>query len=130
MTPDDEPAVLSMMRELWPDGDDTSVSDEVVFVIDREDGGLGGFVAVSLRPYAEGATASPVAHIEGWWVAPDLRRRGGGRRLIEAAEAWAAGRGLCELTSDALLENEAAAVAHQAMGFEVVERIICFRKDL
>src|SRR5438067_1734925 len=28
----------------------------------------------TLRPWAEGCKSMPVPYIEGWWVAPDLRR--------------------------------------------------------
>jgi aminoglycoside 6'-N-acetyltransferase I len=49
---------------------------------------------------------------------------------MEAAEQWARGRGFTDLASDALLENGLSHAAHQALGFEVVERIVVFRKSL
>ena len=65
----------------------------VTFVVERPAGGLGGFIEVSLRNYAEGCPTSPVAYIEGWYVDSDLRRRTVGSQLIHAAEAWARRRG-------------------------------------
>jgi len=104
--------------------------DVAVFVAMRSDGRLGGFVEASPRPYAEGCSTSPVGYVEGWWVDPDLRRTGVGRRLIAAAEAWARARGLVEMASDAELVNEPSHAAHRALGYREVERLVCFRKRL
>ena len=100
------------------------------FVIDRGDGCLGGFVEAGTRNYAEGCDTSPVGFIEGWYVDEDLRRQGLGRALIAAAEAWARGLGLTEMASDCDLGNDVSLQAHTALGYEEVERIICFRKLL
>ena len=104
--------------------------DTVVFVAERPDGTLGGFLEAGTRPYAEGCHTSPVGYIEGWYVDPDLRREGVGRALVEAAEAWARGIGLQEMASDALIDNEVSHQAHLALGYREVERIVCFHKDL
>jgi aminoglycoside 6'-N-acetyltransferase I len=71
-----------------------------------------------------------VAFLEGWYVVPDARRRGVGRALIEAAEQWALDQGCTEFGSDALIDNRVSAAAHEALGFEEVVQIRCFRKDL
>lgn len=101
-----------------------------VLVVDRGDGRLAGFVEIGLRSYAEGCTSSPVAFLEGWYVDPDVRRQGVGRRLVEAAESWARKRGLAEIASDTELENAASLAAHVALGYREVERQICFLKAL
>ena len=44
-----------------------------------------GFVEVALHPVAHGATASPVACVEGLYVASTHRRLGLARRLLDAA---------------------------------------------
>jgi len=93
-------------------------------------GQLVGFAELSRRPYAEGCETSPVGFLEGWYVAPARRRQGIGRALVQAAEVWARGRGCREFASDALAENGLSAAAHRALGFEEVEVIRCFRKDL
>src|SRR5687767_6568832 len=126
----EERAVLAMMRELWPDCDDETIVDDCVFVVEREDGSLGGFIALSMRPWAEGCTSSPCAYIEGWWIAADLRRRGLGRALVDAAEQWARAQGSRELASDALTSNTGSLEAHRALGFDEVERVVALRKRL
>jgi aminoglycoside 6'-N-acetyltransferase I len=49
---------------------------------------------------------------------------------MEAAERWARDRGYADLASDALLENSLSHAAHEALGFDIVERIVVFRKSL
>ena len=105
-------------------------ADGEVFVVDREDGSLAGFVEAGSRPYAEGCETSPVGYVEAWYVDDDVRRHGYGHALLEAAENWARSRGYREMASDALLHNETSHAAHRAAGYEEVERIVTFRKPL
>jgi aminoglycoside 6'-N-acetyltransferase I len=121
--------VLELMRRLWPDCDDTTIIDDVVFVVARETG-LGGFLAARWRSYAEGCESQPVAYVEGWWIDEDLRRQGWGRALMAAAEAWARAGGSRELASDARIDNELGVRAHRELGFEEVGRAVAFRKRL
>jgi aminoglycoside 6'-N-acetyltransferase I len=107
------------------------VMPEMVLVaVDENAGRVIGFAELSRRLYAEGCSTSPVAFLEGWYVAPDRRREGIGRALIGAAEEWGRSRGCSEFASDALADNAVSAAAHTALGFEEVEVIRCFRKDL
>ena len=101
-----------------------------VLVADRGDGLLAGFVEIGSRNYAEGCETSPVAYLEGWYVDPDARRAGLGTKLVEAAEAWALMNGFAEIASDTELDNGISLQAHLALGFEEVERQICFKKSL
>ena len=129
-----------MRAELWP-GDHTAEVEQhlrdggtplltLVLVADRGDGKLCGFVEIGLRPYAEGCESTPVPFIEGWYVDPDVRGSGVGRALIRAAEAWARANGYREIASDVELDNDASIAAHNALGFEEADRLVCFRKDL
>jgi aminoglycoside 6'-N-acetyltransferase I len=128
MRADEVSAVTEMMRTLWPGGDSYDFSDETVFVWERADGGLGGFASLSIRPWAEGCDSTPVPYIEGWWVAPDLRRRGVGRALFAAIERWCAENDYVELGSDVDLSNTPSLEAHAALGFEPTLRLQFFRK--
>ena len=105
-------------------------SDGEVFVAEREDGSVAGFVEVGSRPYADGCETSPVGYIEAWYVDPDVRRSGYGRGLLKAAENWARSRGYHEMASDALLDNEISHAAHYRAGYEEVDRVVQFRKGL
>ncbi len=139
--PHDDAEWMRMRDVLWPGltaethaadiadfrRDDTT---QVVFVVDRENGLLGGFLETGTRKYADGCETSPVGYIEGWYVDPDLRQAGWGRAIVKAAEAWASSCGYAEIASDCLLENEVSLKAHTTLGYEEVERLIHFRKSL
>lgn len=128
-----------MRAILWPDDHDletnayfTSASTvaAAVFVADRGGRRLGGFIEIGERSYAEGCETSPVAYVEGWFVDPDLRRKGVGSELIRAGEAWARARGYVEIGSDVLIDNAVSVAAHTALGYREIERVACFAKRL
>jgi aminoglycoside 6'-N-acetyltransferase I len=137
--PADEPEWRRLRRALWPDlgpadAEDAAAwlaqPDAATFVAVRPGGGLAGFAEFAVRPWAEGCGAGPVAYLEGWYVDPDARRAGVGATLVRAGEAWARGRGLGELASDALIDNTTSHRAHLALGFAEVERVVFYRKPL
>jgi aminoglycoside 6'-N-acetyltransferase I len=49
---------------------------------------------------------------------------------MQAAEAWARRQGLKEIASDTQIDNTASIQAHTVLGYEEVERLVCFRKAL
>lgn len=138
----DRRAWADMRAALWPDADATELAHETVkhfagvkaadeiWVSEEVTGRLLGFLELSLRASAEGCASSPVPYIEGWYVTAEARHLGVGRALVEAAENWAKLRGYTEIASDALLENDVSHAAHRSLGFEEVERIVCYRKSL
>ena len=91
---------------------------------------LVGFLELDVRKYAPGCRSSPVPFIEGWYVEPVSQRRGIGRALIEAAEREARAAGYSEIASDAEADNATSIAAHLALGYEAVERVVCFRRSL
>lgn len=101
----------------------------IIFVAEA-DGRLVGFLELDYRKYAPGCRSSPVPFIEGWYVEPALQGRGIGRALVEAAEAHARAAGHHEIASDVELENRDGIAAHRALGYEEVERVVCFRRSL
>jgi len=103
----------------------------VVLVSEGEHGTLSGFIEVGLRSHADGCdTQCPVGFIEGWFVFEARRGKGIGGELMRTAEAWARDRGCLEMASDALVDNPGSERAHKALGFEVVDRCVHFRKAL
>lgn len=89
-----------------------------------------GFAEVSIRSYAEGCYSGRVAYLEGWFVEAGDRRKGVGATLVRAVEQWGRAQGCTELGSDAEIHNHDSVAAHRSLGFEEVERIVCFRKAL
>jgi aminoglycoside 6'-N-acetyltransferase I len=129
-------AELARMLEALNPQDDFDRLAEVhrwrtgAFVLDRGGGRMGGFIHVGTRSYAEGATESPVAFVEEWFVDRDLRRSGQGRALMRAAERWASQRGHRQLASDTPLHNRRSQRAHGRLGFRVAEKLVSFIKEL
>ena len=145
LQPQDRDAWLAMRHALWPEHTLESLAAEIadhfnddrvsglptkVYVAEQGDGRLAGFVEVSLRPYARGCVSSPVGYVEGWYVAEDLRRRGVGKALIDAAGEWARSRGCNELASDRGCDNFLSRSAHLALGFTPPDKNEFFRKAL
>jgi predicted N-acetyltransferase YhbS len=140
---------VRMRTALWPDDGESEHAEEVtaflatntfrwsesflswkVFVAERPAGGLCGFVEASIRPHVDGCATRPVGYVEGWYVDPDERRQGIGRKLVEAAERWAAIQGCKEMASDAHLWNIVSHESHKALGFKEGNRLVHFRKAL
>jgi aminoglycoside 6'-N-acetyltransferase I len=95
------------------------------------EGEIVGFIEVGLRSHADGCDErQPVGFIEGWYVEPRHQRRAVGRTLMAAAEKWARSQGAHELASDTWIDNEPSQRAHEALGFEVVDRCVNYRKSL
>jgi len=102
--------------------------NRAVLVLDCGDGRLRGFIELSVRTRVDGSYSPRVGYVEGWYVEPDQRGAGWGRRLVAAGETWTAERGLTELASDAELENHASIRAHRAVGFRETFRLVGFLK--
>ena len=135
----DRPDWIKLRHELWPhcpvDRHRLEIKQllksEGIVVVAEIDGMLAGFAEVSLRhDHVEGTRASPVAYLEGWFVAPAYRERGIGRGLLDFVEQWAVGRGFDELASDAELENIQGISLHSKLGFAEVGRTVHFVKPL
>jgi aminoglycoside 6'-N-acetyltransferase I len=130
MRPADAAEVLAMMRELWPDATIAGFDDEHYFVFEGDRGRLEGFASMSVRPWVDGSDSTPCPHLEGWYVAPEVRRKGIGGALVAAVEAWCRDNGYDELTSDALVSNTVSLKAHERLGFAPTERLQYFAKRL
>jgi aminoglycoside 6'-N-acetyltransferase I len=90
-----------------------------------------GFIEVAMRSHADGCSPTrPVGFVEGWFVRESFRKQGIGRKLMRAAEEWARSQRCIEMASDALIENQGSHAAHKALGFEVVDHCVHFRKGL
>jgi aminoglycoside 6'-N-acetyltransferase I len=133
-----------MRHHLWPDEDAAELARETrafvaggaqtilaaAFIAEDDEATPLGFVEVAIRAFSDGCDSMPVPHVEGWYVEPFARGRGVGRRLMRAVESWARTRGFKELASDTEVHNGASLCAHEACGFEEVDRLVKFRKRL
>jgi len=103
----------------------------IVFVAETSEGKLAGFLEVDLRSHADGCEPSrPVGYVEGWYVVESHRHMGIGRKLLAAAEDWARSQGCVEIASDTWVDNEVSQRVHEALGYEVVDRCVHYRKTL
>ena len=90
-----------------------------------------GFAQCQLRrDYVEGTRTSPVGYLEGIFVMKEYRHKGYAKELLSSCQQWAASQNCTEFASDCELDNENSLQFHLAMGFEVANKIICFRKSL
>ncbi len=131
---------LAMRLALWPEGSRAEhllgMADSLArrhFVrLARDARGVAvGFVEASKRvDHVNGTGTSPVTFLEGIYVAPDSRRQGVARMLVQAVMEWGRSQGCRELASDSLLANAEAHAAHRALGFEETERVVYFRMPL
>ncbi|MBD2304532.1 GNAT family N-acetyltransferase [Chroococcidiopsis sp. FACHB-1243] len=104
---------------------------EAGFLVKDDNDKAIGFMNLSLRyDYVPGATQSPVAYVEGIYVEDEYRKQGIGTKLIQFAQQWAIERGCMELASDALLDNTTSYEFHTKAGFQEVERVVTFIKQI
>lgn len=135
-----DPAWLALRLCLWPDPSapehlsamaDSIARGHYVRIAMTDSDGAVGFVEASMRvDYVNGTSSSPVAFLEGLYVAADFRRRGIARALVQSVVEWARHEGCRELASDSLLDNPGAHAAHRALGFEETERVVYLRRAL
>lgn len=131
---------LALRCALWPD--EAALRDDLdemlgdtrryaAFIARNDRGEMVGFAEASLRhDYVNGCETSPVAFLEGIYVAPYHRRRGFARALVDAVASWAREKHFSEFASDALLDNVDSHRMHRALGFDETERVAYFRKVL
>lgn len=137
-------AELSVLTDLalglWPEHEKGEMLRELENLLGRRDAGCflaladgvyAGFAQCQLRrDYVEGTSSCPVGYLEGIFVAEPYRSRGIAGNLLAACEAWAREQGCREFASDCELSNTVSREFHLALGFEEVNRIICFAKNL
>jgi aminoglycoside 6'-N-acetyltransferase I len=136
---EDADAWLELRAGIWPHAPaarlrgeiEDLVRDAAQIALGAFDGDvLVGFVELSIHPHAVGCETHPVAYLEAWFVADTHRRRGVGRALVAAGEAWGRSQGCREIASDTWLDSARSHDAHLALGFTETSRLIHYRKQL
>jgi ribosomal protein S18 acetylase RimI-like enzyme len=147
-TPDDERQLLALIAEHqdhhralesdWPAGsqiaseylrylrDECTAYDGGIFVAE-DTGSLAGFLCVVSNRL--GAPDHPDRHafVQDVFVAREYRRRGIARRLMDAAEAFAAERRVGEIRLAVLERNIGARGLYEALGFRGYARVLTKR---
>lgn len=133
---------LRLRQQLWPESATDDHQNEMQQILaeprrygcwlaQAADGAVIGLAEASLRhDYVNGTESSPVVFLEGIYVAPEYRRRGVARQLIEHVAQWGKKIDCVELASDTRLDNLVSQALHHALGFEETERVVYFRKRL
>ena len=133
---DDIDQWAGLRSDLWPDhryedlvADSTcflTSEDMVCFVLEHPERGLAGFIEAALYPVPD----RPYVHIEGWYVKPEFRGMGYGKRLVSHIKEWSIHRGIEVLTSDTTPDYPLSPAAHTRSGFRVLAEMTIFLKEL
>ncbi|MBR1742579.1 MAG: GNAT family N-acetyltransferase [Lachnospiraceae bacterium] len=119
------------LSSLKADFEKLTEDDTSVCFIKYEDEKPIGFAQCQLRKdYVEGTETSPVGYLEGIFIFEEFRHLGYAKELLKCCEEWAKEKHCSEFASDCELVNDASLKFHIAMGFEEVNRIICFKKSI
>lgn len=103
-----------------------AAEDQLVVVAEEERALLGWIHAQEFLSLA----SDPAALVTGLVVDPAARRRGIGRGLVAAVEAWARARGLATLRLRTRVARRDAQAFYRRLGFEPVKRQLQLRKSL
>jgi aminoglycoside 6'-N-acetyltransferase I len=130
-----------LRRMLWDESSDEDHKSEMLDILDHHEsqlvliadawsGRFVGFLEASIRPFVEDCETDHVGYLEGWFVEPDYRKAGIGRKLVKQAETWAREKGCTEMASDAEIGNDRSLAAHLSLGYKETSRLVHLRKDL
>ena len=130
---------LRMRKGIWPDApdeylnfdmDDNLVNDDYLVIFACDGDKPIGLTEARIKDYGEGCETSPVGYLEGWFVQEEYRGKGVVWIMTQAAENWVREKGCTEVASDTWLDNEPSIRAHLKMGYDEVERLVHFVKQL
>jgi len=121
----------STVEELEAEFSEMIKNEKAVFFVKYVDSKPAGFAQCCLRnDYVEGTESSPVGYLEGIFVEENYRNKGYAKELLSFCEKWAKDKGCSEFASDCELVNTGSLSFHKAMGFDEVNCIICFKKNI
>ncbi len=132
--------IVNMALELWPDNQYSELEKEFIGIISNENEDVllyqgecefAGFIHIATRnDYVEGADFSPTGFIEGIFVKTNYRKQGIAKALVKEGENWAKEKGCKQMGSDVELDNKESIHFHKCIGYNEVNRVVCFLKDL
>lgn len=132
---------LRLRKLLWEESTAEEHRDEMLDIFEHQDtqlvlvaeigkGRLVGFLEASIRPFVEDCHTDHVGYLEGWFIEPEFRQHGIGKKLVKYAEQWAIAHGCEEMASDSEIGNNLSVIAHSKLGYEETSRLIHWRKEL
>lgn len=131
---------VALTLELWPDCHfeeeelfykEMIISSNDFCALAKDGKNYVGFIHISIRSdYVEGADTDKTAYLEGIYIRQGYRRRKVATLLLEEGERWAKSKGLTQMASDTEVDNSNSQQFHSNNGFEEVNRIVCFLKNL
>lgn len=136
----DFPEWLKLRYDLWPYHTLENLEKEMkdiyaeldikpVFFAE-ENGIVYGFIELSIHDSAPGCLTNKIGFIEGWYVKPEFRKLGIGKKLVEMGEQWAKSKGCTEMASDTNERYPDSPIAHISLGFEEVNVPLHYKKVL
>lgn len=139
-TPKDALTLAELAIQMWNNhtlseletefSDIISNKNAVCFIKYVEDKPI-GFAQCQIRyDYVKGTETSPVGYLEGIFIQEKFRHKGFAREVLQKCEKWVHCKKCSEFASDCELNNIDSLKFHLAMGFDEVNRIICFKKRI
>lgn len=132
--------LTEMGLALWPNNDYELMKNEFVYIIGhlnnrvylaKSDEDYIGFIHMSIRSgFVEGADTSPVGYVEGIYVREDFRKKGVAKELYDAGVQWAKSKKCTQIGADIGLDNDMCPDFYIKMGFNEVNRIICYISNI
>ncbi len=132
--------IVTMAMELWPHHQYDELKREFVEIIRsvnedvllyKVDNEFVGFIQVAVRnDYVEGAKSSPTGFVEGIFVKSSVRKKGIAKKLVREGEIWSKERGCKQMGSDVEFHNTDSYQFHKSIGYQEVNRVICFLRDI
>jgi GNAT superfamily N-acetyltransferase len=98
-----------------------------VFVAEDRDSGIVGWVHVLARAFLE---SDPYAELGGLVVDKGVRRKGAGKALVSAAEAWAAGHGYATMRVRSNVKRVEARPFYEGLGYTIGKSQHVYEKSL
>lgn len=117
--------------EMYEDSSKVIAKDSAAIFLAFDGEKTVGFSHCSLRhDYVEGTHGGIIGYLEGVYVLPEYRKQGVAKTLVAICEKWAKDKGCLEFASDCQLNNFDSYNFHIRIGFQDVNRMICFVKNL
>lgn len=131
---------LKLRYDLWPYHTLVELEEEMKEIFEEidvkpvffaeDDEIVHGFIELSIHDSAPGCLTNRIGFIEGWYVKPEFRKLGIGKKLVEMGEQWALSQGCKEMASDTTERYPDSPIAHVALGYEEVNKPLHYKKDL